>query len=65
MKLKLILVMAMTLISVFGAIYVSTIYTGFAAPYSIGIITPILISVIYNFELKNLKNVKNIVKTKK
>lgn len=65
MKLKLILVMAMTLISVFGAIYVSTIYTGFAAPYLIGIITPILISFVYNFELKNLKNVKNIVKTKK
>ena len=59
MKLKLILVMAMTLISVFGAIYVSTIYTGFAAPYLIGIITPILISFVYNFELKNLKNVKN------
>ena len=58
MKLKLILVMAMTLISVFGAIYVSTIYTGFAAPYLIGIITPILISFVYNFELKNLKNVK-------
>ena len=65
MKLKLILVMAMTLISVFGAIYVSTIYTGFAAPYLIGIITPILISFVYNFELKNLKNVKNIVKKKK
>ena len=31
MKLKLILVMAMTLISVFGAIYISTIYAGFAA----------------------------------
>lgn len=62
MKLKLILVMAMTLISVFGAIYVSTIYTGFAAPYLIGMITPIVISFVYNFELKNIKNIKNIAK---
>ena len=62
MKLKLILVMTMTLISVFGAIYISTIYAGFAAPYLIGMITPIVISFVYNFELKNIKNIKNIAK---
>ena len=62
MKLKLILVMAMTLISVFGAIYVSTIYAGFAAPYLIGMITQIVISFAYNFEPKNIKNIKNIAK---
>lgn len=65
MKLKLILVMAMTLISVFGAIYVSTIYSGFAAPYLIGMITPIIISYVYNFELKNVKNIKDITKIRK
>ena len=53
MKLKMVLVMLITLVSVFAAIFVSTIYTGFVAPYLIGISTPIILSVIYNFEPKN------------
>lgn len=53
MKLKMVLVMLITLVSVFAAIFVSTIYTGFVAPYLIGIFTPIILSVIYNFEPKN------------
>lgn len=53
MKLKMFLVMLITLVSVFAAIFVSTIYTGFVAPYLIGIFTPIILSVIYNFEPKN------------
>ena len=53
MKLKMVLVMLITLVSVFAAIFISTIYTGFVAPYLIGIFTPIILSVIYNFEPKN------------
>lgn len=53
MKLKMVLVMLITLVSVFAAIFVSTIYTGFVAPYLIGMFTPIILSVIYNFEPKN------------
>ena len=53
MKLKMVLVMLITLVSVFAAIFISTIYTGFVAPYLIGIFPPIILSVIYNFEPKN------------
>ena len=53
MKLKMVLVMLITLVSVFAAIFISTIYTGFVAPYLIGIFTAIILSVIYNFEPKN------------
>lgn len=58
MKLKMILVMLITLASVFLAIFISTIYTGFVAPYLIGIATPMIISGIYNFELKSKSNKK-------
>ena len=36
MKLKMILLMLITLSSVFLSIYVATIYTSFIAPYLIG-----------------------------
>lgn len=57
MKLKMILLMLITLASVFLSIFVSTIYTGFVAPYLIGIFTPMIVSAVYNFEPKN-KNKK-------
>ena len=53
MKIKMILVMLVTSVSVFSAIFVSTLYSGFVAPYLIGVFTPIIISVMYNFEFKN------------
>lgn len=57
MKIKMILLMLITLASVSLSIFVATIYTGFVAPYLIGFITPIIVSAVYNFELKN-KNKK-------
>lgn len=53
MKIKMILVMLVTLVSVFSAIFISTLYSGFVAPYLIGVFTPIIISAMYNFEFKN------------
>lgn len=53
MKLKMVLIMLITLASVFTAIFISTIYSGFVAPYLIGIFTPIILSVVYGFEPKN------------
>lgn len=56
MRLKVILLMIVMLASVFSAIYVSTIYAGFAAPYLIGMATPIVINEIYNFNI-NFKGI--------
>ncbi len=58
MKLKMILLMLITLASVFLSIFVATIYTGFVAPYLIGFFTPILVNAIYTFDIKNFKNNK-------
>ena len=58
MKLKMILVMVITLASVFLSIFVSTLYAGVFAPYLIGFVTPIIVSAVYNFELKNKNNKK-------
>ena len=55
MKLKMILLMLITLASVFLSIYVATIYTGFIAPYLIGFFTPIIVSAIYNFDVSKIK----------
>ncbi len=55
MKLKMILLMLITLASVFLSIYVATIYTGFIAPYLIGFFTPIIVSAIYNFDANKIK----------
>ncbi len=55
MKLKMILLMLITLASVFLSIYVATIYTGFIAPYLIGFFTPIIVSAIYNFDENKIK----------
>lgn len=46
MKLKTILLMIITLASVFLSIFVSTIYSGFVAPYLIGFFTPIIVNCI-------------------
>lgn len=58
MKLKMILLMLITLASVFLSIFVATIYTGFVTPYLIGFFTPILVNAIYTFDIKNFKNNK-------
>lgn len=50
MKLKMILLMLLTLSSVFFTIFISNIYSSFVAPYLIGFITPIIINSIYEFE---------------
>lgn len=47
MKIKTILLMIITLASVFLSIYVSTLYAGFVAPYIIGFTTPIIVNAIY------------------
>lgn len=58
MKLKMILLMLITLASVFLSIYVATIYTGFVAPYLIGFFTPIVVNEIYTFDINKIKNNK-------
>lgn len=58
MKLKMILLMLITLISVFLSIWISTIYTSFVAPYLIGFFTPIIVNGVYNFDINNYKKKK-------
>lgn len=58
MKIKTILLMCVTLVSVFLSIWVSTLYTGFVAPYLIGFVTPIVVNTISNFDIKNYKSKK-------
>lgn len=60
MKLKVVLEMFVTLISVFLTIFISTIYTSFAASYIIGFVTPILISVIDNIDFSKAKKENKI-----
>lgn len=60
MKLKVVLEMFVTLISVFLTIFISTVYTSFAAPYIIGFVTPILISVIDNIDFSKAKKENKI-----
>lgn len=55
MKIKMILVMLITLASVFLSIYVATIYTGFVAPYLIGFFTPIIVNSAYMIDLNKLQ----------
>lgn len=55
MKLKTILLMCIMLASIFVAIYISTIYNGFVAPYLIGFFTPIIVTEINNIDIKKLK----------
>ena len=59
MKLKMILLMLITLSSVFLSIYVVTIYTSFIAPYLIGFFTPIIVNEVYMFDINKIKNTKN------
>lgn len=59
MKLKMILLMLITLASVFLSIYVTTIYTSFVAPYLIGFFTPIIVNEVYTFDINKIKNIKN------
>lgn len=59
MKLKMILLMLITLASVFLSIYVTTIYTSFVAPYLIGFFTPIIVNEVYMFDINKIKNTKN------
>lgn len=58
MKLKMILLMLITLSSVFLSIYVATIYTSFIAPYLIGFFTPIIVNEVYMFDINKIKNTK-------
>ena len=58
MKLKMILLMLITLASVFLSIYVATIYTSFIAPYLIGLFTPIIVNEVYMFDINKIKNTK-------
>lgn len=58
MKIKAILLMILTLVSVFAAIWISTIYSGFVAPYLIGLITPIIADAMYTIDFKNNKKEK-------
>ena len=58
MKLKMILLMIITLASVFFSIFISTIYSGFVAPYLIGFFTPIVVNGVYIFDINNYKNKK-------
>lgn len=58
MNLKLVIEMFVVIASVFLAIFISTVYTSFAAPYIIGFITPILVSVVNNINIKNKKQDK-------
>lgn len=58
MKLKMILLMLITLASVFLSIYVTTIYTSFVAPYLIGFFTPIIVNEVYMFDINKIKNTK-------
>lgn len=59
MKLKMILLMLITLASVFLSIYVATIYMSFVAPYLIGFFTPIIVNEVYTFDINKIKNIKN------
>ncbi len=56
MKIKTILLMIITLTSVFLSIYVSTLYAGFVAPYIIGFATPIIVNTIYSFDISKYKD---------
>lgn len=58
MKVKMILLMLITLASVFLSIFIATIYTGFVAPYLIGFFTPIIVNAIYTFDIKQIKTNK-------
>lgn len=58
MKIKTILLMIITLASVFLSIYVSTLYAGFVAQYIIGFTTPIIVNAIYTFDINKYKNKK-------
>lgn len=58
MKIRMILVMLITLASVFLSIYVATIYSGFVALYLIGFFTPIIVNSVYNFDIDKFKNNK-------
>ena len=58
MKLKTILLMLVTLGSVFLSIYVSTLYKGFVAPYLIGFFTPIIVNIISTINIKEINNKK-------
>ena len=58
MKLKMILLMLITLASVFLSIYIETIYTSFVAPYLIGFFTPIIVNEVYMFDINKIKNTK-------
>ena len=56
MKLKMILLMLITLSSVFLSIFISTVYSGFVAPYLIGFFTPIIVNEIYTFDINKVKD---------
>ena len=59
MKLKMILLMLITLSSVFLSIYVEIIYKSFIASYLIGFFTPIIVNEVYMFDINKIKNTKN------
>lgn len=62
MKIKMILLMLITLASVFLSIYVATIYSGFVAPYLIGFFTPVIADIIYKIDINKIKNQQAIAK---
>lgn len=55
MNLKLVIEMFIVIVSVFLAIFISTVYTSFAASYIIGFITPILVNTVDNINIEKLK----------
>ena len=59
MNFKNILLMIITLASVFLSIFVSTIYTGFVAPYLIGFFTPIIVMGISMIDIDKIIKKQN------